>query len=318
MKSTFFIFILISPFFLFAKKEKNKPTAKEKMEFSELSYPFETKFQQLDSFNINLAYVDEGKGDKTIVFIHGLGSYLPAWKLNIDSLKQYYRCIAIDLPGYGKSSKGQYPYSLEFYSNIIIHFLNKLNIQKVTLCGHSMGGQISMLTALKYSDRVENLILCAPAGFESFNKGEKRWFRQNITTEGVMLTPKKTIITNLYDNFYNMPKSAQFMIDDRLALRKAKDFEAYCYAVTKSVEAMVNEPVINYLKDIKQPALIIFGANDQLIPNRYMHGGATKKIAEYGQKNIPNSTLKLIPKCGHFVQYEKAKEVNTYIHDFLK
>ncbi|MBZ0243550.1 MAG: alpha/beta hydrolase, partial [Bacteroidales bacterium] len=68
--------------------------------FDDIPYPFELHKVQLSN-EVNLAYVDEGTGKETIIFIHGLGSYLPAWKKNIEVLRNDYRCIAIDLPGYG-------------------------------------------------------------------------------------------------------------------------------------------------------------------------------------------------------------------------
>jgi len=81
----------------------------------QIEYPYEVK--KVELFNdIELAYVDEGKGDQTIIFIHGLGSYLPAWKNNIEGLMSDYRCIAIDLPGYGYSSKGKYEGSMTFFA----------------------------------------------------------------------------------------------------------------------------------------------------------------------------------------------------------
>ncbi|MDO8897890.1 MAG: alpha/beta fold hydrolase [Bacteroidales bacterium] len=72
--------------------------------FDEIPYPFDVKKVQIDE-NTEIAYIDEGSGKETIIFIHGLGSYLPAWKKNIEGLSSDFRCIAIDLPGYGKSSK---------------------------------------------------------------------------------------------------------------------------------------------------------------------------------------------------------------------
>lgn len=301
---------------LFSACVKPYPHLKD-MSFADLEYPYDVKKTKIQN-TINLAYVDEGSGSETIIFIHGLGSYLPAWKHNIESLKDNYRCIAIDLPGYGKSSKGVHPFSMEFYADVLVEFMDNLNITSATLTGHSMGGQISMVTALKYPDRVKNLVLIAPAGFEKFNAGEKKWFRDVMTVTLVKKTPVQNIRANLAANFYNMPEDAQFMVTDRIALRKAKDFEAYCYAVTRNVSGMIDQPVYHLLNKIEQKTLIIFGENDNLIPNPYLHPGRTARIAEYGHSQIPNSTLVLIPQCGHFAQFEKAAVVNEAMTDFLR
>ncbi len=287
-----------------------------KMEFDDLKYPFPVKTIQLKDANI--AYVDEGTGDNTIIFIHGLGSYLRAWDKNIPELSKKYRCIAIDLPGYGKSSKEIHPGSMEFYADVVAQLINKLELKNVTLAGHSMGGQISMVFALKYPTLVKNLVLVDPAGFETFNEGEKQWFRDVMTVNAVKLTPVQAIRSNLILNFYDMPDDAEFMVTDRIALRDAKEFEKYCYAVAKSVHGMVDQPVINLIDRIIQPTLIVFGENDNLIPNPYLHGGKTEDIAKIGNEKIKGSKLVIIPECGHFAQYEKYNEFNNAVLEFLK
>lgn len=253
-----------------------------------------------------------------LIFIHGLGSYLRAWDKNIPDLSKKYRCIAIDLPGYGKSSKEIHPGSMEFYADIVAQLINKLELKNVTLAGHSMGGQISMVFALKYPALVKNLVLVDPAGFETFNEGEKQWFRDVMTVNAVKLTPVQAIRSNLILNFYDMPDDAEFMVTDRVALRDAKEFEKYCYAVAKSVHGMVDQPVINLIDRIIQPTLIVFGENDNLIPNPYLHGGKTEDIAKIGNEKIKGSKLVIIPECGHFAQYEKYNEFNNAVLEFLK
>lgn len=288
-----------------------------KMEFDELDYPFPVNYLKLDDGR-SIAYVDEGKGKHTIIFVHGLGSYLPAWKKNIEVLKKDYRCIAIDLPGYGKSSKEIHSGHMEFYADVVNEFAAKLGINKFVIAGHSMGGQIGMVTALKYPNVISGLILVDPAGFEEFHEGQKQWFREVMTVEGVALTSNHQIRTNLYSNFYNMPDDAEFMITDRIALKGAKDFENYCYAVVQSVKGMVDQPVIDQLQNITQPVLIIFGKNDQLIPNPYLNPGFTEDIAKAGHAKIPKSKLVMINNCGHFAQFEKPNQVNEEIRNFLR
>jgi pimeloyl-ACP methyl ester carboxylesterase len=139
-----------------------------------------------------------------------------------------------------------------------------------------------------------------------------------MTVKLVELTPPDVLRENVYINFYDMPDEAEFMITDRIALRGAKDFDKYCYAVVRSVHGMVDEPVYNLLNRIKQPTLIIFGENDNLIPNRFLNPGPTKDIAEYGHSKIPNSKLLLIEDCGHFAQFEKPEVFNQAVIDFLK
>ncbi|MBW6491710.1 MAG: alpha/beta hydrolase [Lentimicrobium sp.] len=284
---------------------------------SELKYDYPVHYADLND-GIKLAYVDEGKGDETIIMIHGLGSYLPAWKKNISELSNYYRVIAIDLPGYGKSSKLPHSGLMSFYAGVIADFIQKLELGPVNLAGHSMGGQISMVLTLEKPELVKRLILVDPAGFEVFHAGQKNWFKDVMTPNLVRLTTLEAIETNLASNFYRMPDDARFMIEDRIVMRDASDFELYCLAVARSVHGMVDEAVIEKIHNIKVPTLIFFGENDMLIPNRYLNPGFTIKIAETGADLIQNSKLIMVPKCGHFMMFEKPEVFNAETRNFIQ
>jgi pimeloyl-ACP methyl ester carboxylesterase len=286
---------------------------------SELTYDYPVHYADLND-GIKLAYIDEGKGNgnETIIMIHGLGSYLPAWKKNINELSKYYRVIAIDLPGYGKSSKSPHSGLMSFYAGVIADFIHKLELGPVNLAGHSMGGQISMVLTLEKPELVKRLILVDPAGFEVFHAGQKNWFKEVMTPNLVRLTTLEAIETNLASNFYRMPDDARFMIEDRIAMRDASDFELYCLAVSRSVHGMVEEAVIEKIHDIKVPTLIFFGENDMLIPNRYLNPGFTRKIAESGAGLIKNSKLVMVPKCGHFMMFEKSEIFNSETRNFIQ
>ncbi|NTW24312.1 MAG: alpha/beta hydrolase [Lentimicrobium sp.] len=284
---------------------------------SELKYDYPVHFADLNG-GIKLAYIDEGKGSETILMIHGLGSYLPAWKKNISELSKNYRVIAVDLPGYGKSSKEPHSGLMTFYAGVIAEFIQKMELGKVNLAGHSMGGQISMVLTLEKPELVKRLILVDPAGFEVFHAGQKNWFKDVMTPNLVRLTTVEAIETNLASNFYRMPDDARFMIEDRIIMRDADDFEAYCLAVARSVHGMIDEAVIDKISGIKVPTLIFFGENDMLIPNRYLNPGFTSRIAETGAGLIKGSKLVMVPKCGHFMMFEKSEVFNTEAKNFIQ
>ena len=250
--------------------------------------------------------------------MHGLGSNAKGWLRNIDELSSRYRVLAVDLPGYGRSSKGYYRYSMSFYAQVLVEFLAGLQVDKAVWIGHSMGGQIAMVAALEHPGAVDRLVLISPAGFEEFTDGEGDWMRKAVSPEFVRDTTVRGIAVNLKSNFHEAPAEADFMITDRIQVRGARDFERYCYAVSLNVGAMLDEPVLDRLGEIRQPALVIFGENDNLIPNRYLHGGFTADIAESGVAKLPSARLVMVPECGHFVQFEKAAETNKAILEFLQ
>ena len=286
------------------------------LEFDEIDYGFPVS--KVAVRNVHIACIDQGRSDEVLLLIHGLGSYAKGWIRNIPAWAEDYRVIAVDLLGYSKSDKGYYDFTLSFHSQVLFEMLDELGIAEVTVVGHSMGGQIAMIMALERPERVKRLVLISPAGFERFEKGEGQWMYKAVTPEFVKDTPIRSIATNLKSNFYNTPDEAEFMTTERIQIRGAHDFDLYCYAVSKNVEAMIEEPVWDKLDQIHQPTLIIFGERDGLIPNPFLHGGKTINVARIGEEAIPNSRLIMMPDCGHFVHFEKPGETNRAVLSFME
>ena len=286
----------------------------------DFEYPYEIyKIKLSDS--VEIAYVEEGKGSEVLIFLHGLGSYLRAWEKNIPELKKHYRCIAIDLPNYGKSSKAAYPFNMSFFAKKVNEFIQKKGLTNITLIGHSMGGQIAINIALKNTVSIKKMVLIAPAGFEKFSKKETQWFKTVVTPIAIKSTTVEQIKINFGLNFHDaiLPNDAQFMYEDRLSMRANEEaYEQYCNMVPKCVAGMLDEPIFEQLEKIKIPSLVIYGEQDLLIPNKYLHPNlTTASVAKTGQEQLPNSQLIMLSSCGHFVQWECAEGVNQAILDFI-
>lgn len=286
------------------------------MEFADLDYGFTSHDTKVNG--INVSYIDEGKGEQTIVLVHGLASNGGFWRNNIAELAKHSRVIAIDLPGYGKSDKGVYPYTMSFYADVVSGLLTQLNIAKVVYVGHSMGGQIGIHFSFRHTAQLEQLILAAPAGLEPFSRGDGDWLKSVMTIDFVKKTPEERIRANLAMNFYQYDDRFEWMVEERTRMAKAKDFEDFCYAVVRSVHGMLNEPTTKRLQEISVPTHLIFGTNDGLIPNPILHGGTAADIAKIGTDAIPNVTLNFIPEAGHMLQLEKPEEFNALVIGFLK
>lgn len=289
-------------------------------QFPELEYSFEYSAVDIGD-NIRIAYTDRGNrsAKDVLIFIHGLSSYIPAWSKLIPRLEEKFRCIAIDLPGYAKSSSGVYSGSMAFYAGVISKFAEKLNLNSVSLAGHSMGGQIAITAALLYPHLINRLVLLAPAGLEVFTEKEIARLMKNNKARYYASATDKQIEFNYRINFYEMNKDVEFMIEDRKKMRGWKNFNDYCEVVASSMKGMLEYPVHGMLSLIKQKTIIIFGLNDQFIPQPVLHNKMTvKEIAEQGAGLIPHCRLVLIDKCGHFVQYEKDEETAVEIIKFFE
>lgn len=266
-----------------------------------------------------LAYIEKGKG-KTILFIHGLGGNLSHWEKSVKELSSTYQCIAIDLPGYGYSDKQidtKGKDQLQFYADVISEFLQKKKIKKVILAGHSMGGQIAIITSLQ-NKKVKKLILAAPAGLETFTLKEAQFLLAS-TTPAVFEKQDEPVIRNNFKlNFYQQPPDAEQLMQDRLRIKTCADFNLYCMAVSNGVKGMLAHPVKESLKLIRIPVLILFGANDALIPNRYLHPGlTTETVIKAAAALISNCKVEIVQQAGHMVQFEKNNQVNNIIQQFL-
>jgi pimeloyl-ACP methyl ester carboxylesterase len=308
----FFWTLCLIPFFLFSQNEKKS--------MEDLSYPYPVKKITLDN-QVTIAYVDEGKGKQTLIFVHGLGSYLPAWTKVINELSKEFRCIAIDLPGYGKSGKEDWAYDMQFFANCIDNLVKKLNIHQASLVGHSMGGQISMTLGIRHPKWLQKLVLLAPAGFESFTEKDRSWFGLYVTAPILKATSTEQIERNFNVNFFGakMPNDARFMFEDRLFMRETQEYDHYCSMIPKCVQGMLLQPVYDHLGEIKNPTLILYGSDDLLIPNRILHPTLTvAAVAQSGQQLIPNSSLTMVPQCGHFVLWDGAETVASSIRLFFK
>ena len=285
--------------------------------FDNLSYPFNVQYVMVAK-TVRLAYCDLGASDTVVVFVHGLGAYLPTWENNLNALAEKFRCIAYDLPGYGKSDKDYYNADIQFYAENLLEFLDELNLEKVFLAGHSMGGEIGMRAAVLAPDRIKGLILSAPSGIETFSDGQREDFNLNMSKRIIRSSGFQQISLGLKKNFYKEPKGVNKMIADRMAMIDMDLFDQYCHNVASGVAAVYNKSNIEELNQVKTPTLILFGENDQLIPNQGINPDQnTLEIARAAQENIKNSQLIMIPECGHMLHYEKFKEFNSALIEFI-
>lgn len=308
MKNLIAISILCLAQFTFAQNDEFMPT-----------YKYEVKKVTIFD-DIEIAYVDEGAEDApVIVMVHGLGGYIKNWYPTIEGLSDTYRCIALDLPGYGQSTLRAFDEEdyMDFFARSLDAFVKKLELDNVILMGHSMGGQVSVVTALQNPNWLDQLILAAPAGFETFTKEEAATLTQ-FSSAAVLMSHTEDQIRAAYKiNFVNMPPLAEEMIQDRIKAKEAPWFKDYAKVREMGVKGMLSHPVFVELDQIKVPTYVLFGEKDFLIPNRYLHAGVTtQQVAEVGNK-IPNVKIKMIEAAGHMLQMDNPAGFNRAVKQML-
>lgn len=284
----------------------------------EVLSPYEFSSESIALEDGEISYYKAGKGEKVLLFIHGLSSNADAWQRNIQELQKEYTCIALDLPGHGKSFLQGGQQTPSYFAKIILELMEKLGHKKFTLVGHSMGGQAALKFALLYPEKLEQLVLVAPAGIEEFTFTEAQMMLAFTTPKALESTSDEQIEKNYHLNFYQFPKEAEKMVEDRKKIRQASDFSQHMQAVVQSVKGMLIDPVHEQLAEVKVPTLIVFGQNDALIPNRFLHPQLTlEDLAEKARTEIPTSKVVVLPESGHFLMFERPREFNEVLRGFI-
>jgi len=237
--------------------------------------------------------IAEGFENHAIIFIHGSGEHSFVWDEQLERLKTDFKLIAIDLPSHGKSDKFEM-LSLDVYVKAIKNLIKELELNKVILCGHSLGGAVAQKYYFEYPSDVSGLILCST---------------------GAKLRVLPVILENTLNNFKTFIKNVPVGAFYRNTKEKLK--KSYVEEIAKIEPHVVhmdfkicdNFDIMDKIDKIDVPCLIIVGNADKLTPLKY---------SEYFNKKIQNSTLKVISKAGHSVMIEKPIEVNRVIKNFIE
>jgi pimeloyl-ACP methyl ester carboxylesterase len=97
---------------------------------------------------VNIAYTDTGKGDTTLLFVHGWAINKGYWSNQSAYFAGKYRVVAIDMPGFGESGKNRADWSTDTYARDVDSTITRLNLKNVVLIGHSMAGDIVLQAAI--------------------------------------------------------------------------------------------------------------------------------------------------------------------------
>ncbi|EGC32826.1 hypothetical protein DICPUDRAFT_49330 [Dictyostelium purpureum] len=141
----------------------------EKKIFSNLKTEYEQKFIDIGNGQV-INTIKIGDKGEPIVLVHGFGAGIGLWCCNLDFLSKYYTVYAIDLIGFGRSSRPD-PEQIKTldeaentWTESINEWSKKVGLDKFHLVGHSLGGYVSACYALKYPNKVNTLLLCDPWG----------------------------------------------------------------------------------------------------------------------------------------------------------
>jgi len=254
-----------------------------------------------------LAYFDEGKGEQTILLIHGFGEDNTIWKNQIAFLSTHYRIIAPNLPGVRCKPlvlhHSQAP-SIRMYVEVLHDLMHHLHIDQYFLIGHSMGGYIGLSFADYYVNHVQGLMLFHSTTYED-NEAKKlsRMKVAEFIQEWGVSKYLETATPNLFGDTYKKsnPAAIQNVIESGLGISPE--------AMIQFVFAMRNRKAMTHLLQQNNiPLWMIAGAADLAVPIQ----DSLEQI-----KLLPSSNSLVLKEVGHMGMLETTDLVNQFIQKML-
>jgi pimeloyl-ACP methyl ester carboxylesterase len=263
------------------------------------------------------AYVKVGKGP-ALLLLHGLACDHTTWLPVIERLARHHTVIAPDLLGHGQSAKPRADYSVGGYANGMRDLLTVLDIDKVTVVGHSLGGGVAMQFAYQFPERTERLVLVAPGGLGPevtplIRAVTLPGFSQMMavsTLPGVRQVGKAAMlglhrtglpatrdlpeIASIHDSFRDPHARAAI----RHVVRAVVDLRGQL--ITMVDRAYLTEAM---------PLLVVWGRDDMVIPVK--HAEDLPRIA-------PDAVVEIFDNSGHFPHKDHPERFVKVVREFIR
>lgn len=259
-------------------------------------------------------YEDKGEGD-ALLFVHGFGSSSYTWRYLQDRYSRTNRVICIDLKGFGASSKPfDKNYQLRDQSEIVKEFINFLELDNLTLIGHSFGGAVVLSTYVEsdinIKNRIERLILIDSAAYEQKIPDYISLLRTPVINSLALsiVPPNANSERVLKELIYDDSLITTEMIETYGEFLQGSDAQ---HALIQTAYNIIPDDIdilSSKYQEIPIPVLIIWGENDEVI---------NKSIGERLHKDIKNSTFVALENCGHIPQEEYPYKTINIMDDFI-
>jgi pimeloyl-ACP methyl ester carboxylesterase len=258
---------------------------------------------------VRIHYKETGsKEAPAILMLHGFGASLQTWDAWANSLSSNYRVIRPDLPGFGLTgARADQNYSEAADLAALIQLLDRLNVKKVAVVGHSMGGKMAWNLAAADTDRVTALVLMAPDGFpDSQDIGSKPYEVPAVMGAIQYFLPKYFVRKSIEPAFSNPNALSDSLVDRYDDMLRAPGVRR---AILDRANQTIYTDPVSRLAAIKAPTLLLWGENDQMIPS---------DNAQRYRTHLKNASVVMLPKLGHVLQEEQPEQGLSVVIQFLK
>jgi pimeloyl-ACP methyl ester carboxylesterase len=252
-----------------------------------------------------------------VLLLHGLGATKASFFDTAAALSRRYTVHAIDLPGFGGSSKpATAPYGARYFASAVVGTMDALEIERAHLVGNSMGGRVAIEVGLERPDRVGGIALLSPA--VAFVRRDWHWLVRFARPELGML-PHSLGRRRIEETFWGLFANRD-LVDPIVADIVADEFERI-YRSPGARLAFLSSARAIYLENpfgrhgfyprlaaLRPPALFVWASHDRLIPEKFRH---------HVERWLPSAEHVVLEGCGHVPQVERPERTNGLLERFF-
>jgi pimeloyl-ACP methyl ester carboxylesterase/CRP-like cAMP-binding protein len=280
-----------------------------------MEIPYESKFYTVDGQQIHV--MEHGQpGRQVAILLHGWSSSWFAVSPMIDLLAQRFRCVAVDLPGYGESPPYPERTTIPKYVETLASLIEQVSDAPVVMVGHSMGGMTSVTLALEHPILVERMVLLSPT-ISGHLSNWANWFLAPVTllerfgVGNVLVTAVEKSIVGLTDRLMRPALFAERTgiteeAYERIRMDARRPGQGRVRA--ECFRAMRENDLRGRLDTIETPTLILWGAEDNTVPLR---------DAGVVADEWTGADLRIIPKAGHWPHFETPEITRRQVAAYL-
>jgi haloalkane dehalogenase len=274
-------------------------------------FPFTPHYRELDG--LRLAHIDEGDGPP-VVFFHGEPTWSFLWRKVIPPVRDAgYRCIAPDLPGFGRSDKpmdiGWYSY--DRHTESIAPLLEDLDLRDATVVVHDWGGPIGLRLAAEHPDRITRIVVLDTGLFTGHQRMTDAWMAFRDFVERTEDLPVGLLVRGACKRDPGDEVIAAYDAPFPSASAKA-GARAFPLMLPTSPEmpgAQAGQRVLEAMRSDTRPKLILWADSDPVLPLETGRRFAAALGSEIGH---------VIADASHFLQEDAGAEIGTLIAEWLR
>jgi aminoacrylate hydrolase len=251
----------------------------------------------------SLYYERHGMGFP-VLFISGLGGFGSFWKDQIAAFAKRFEVIIFDHRGIGQSDESRIGYTIDRMAADVVKLLDRLEIRRCHVVGHSTGGAIAQILAIEHPNRLASVVLSA-----TWTKADA-YFRRLFSLRKDLLQRLGPSVYLQASTLVLYPSWWVARNNERLRQEEAQNLAGFAPVeiVASRIDAMLAFDRTSELERIKTPTLVICAEDDIVTPSYF-----SEELARL----IPAAEVKLFPRGGHFFTQIRAREFNNAVLPFL-